>query len=444
MFPSKVSPGSLGLDLASYRTNSTLTSMASSIFSKRTPDLPPQSSYSGDLSSSSSSSVAAPVVPPPPLRLQGGHRHLVHPHHHHHSAVDLYPPTSASSSSSYPGGAYDLHHHHHQPDPHLDPGGVSHMEGPIALTGGGGDRLPPELQSSGADMESSCSYAHQDYFEQQEHARPTSTYSGYDQLHDQQQPDPRSSSYGYLDFSTRAVAAAATTTESATSADYFYSSGPAVLSNQYHHAYHHRDGQQLLMSSSAPPPPLSTSQSMPPPPPMLAPPPPSVPAAPAPTPVQAPPPPPPMIAQHSFQPSQAVLLHIRYVMESICEWMQFTDVNIVTGTERLRAHRSILASHSTYLRQIMMANMEDAGVEEDPTLVIKEVSSAHLRLMMQFFYTGEVSLSSQDDIQPLKEACLVLGVSSLMARLEELSFSLHCLPSYDQQVQILFNGERRF
>ena len=84
-----------------------------------------------------------------------------------------------------------------------------------------------------------------------------------------------------------------------------------------------------------------------------------------------------------FQPSQAVLLHIRYVMESICEWMSFTDVTIVTGTERLRAHRAILASHSSYLRQLMTANVRDAGVEEDPTIVVRDVSSAHLRLMMQ-------------------------------------------------------------
>ena len=82
-------------------------------------------------------------------------------------------------------------------------------------------------------------------------------------------------------------------------------------------------------------------------------------------------------------PEQAVLLHIRYVMESICEWMSFTDVTIVTGTERLRAHRAILASHSSYLRQLMTANVRDAGVEEDPTIVVRDVSSAHLRLMMQ-------------------------------------------------------------
>ena len=39
-----------------------------------------------------------------------------------------------------------------------------------------------------------------------------------------------------------------------------------------------------------------------------------------------------------------MLLHVKYVMESICEWMQFTDVTIVTRTERLRAHRAILVS----------------------------------------------------------------------------------------------------
>ncbi len=52
------------------------------------------------------------------------------------------------------------------------------------------------------------------------------------------------------------------------------------------------------------------------------------------------------------------------------------------------------------------------------------------RLMMQFFYTGEVSLSAQEDVQPLRDSCYVLGVSSFISRLDELSFSLQCLPNY--------------
>ena len=40
-----------------------------------------------------------------------------------------------------------------------------------------------------------------------------------------------------------------------------------------------------------------------------------------------------------LHPSPAVLLHIKYVMESVCDWMFFTDVVIVTATDTLRAHR---------------------------------------------------------------------------------------------------------
>ena len=90
-------------------------------------------------------------------------------------------------------------------------------------------------------------------------------------------------------------------------------------------------------------------------------------------------------------------------MESISESMQFTDVVIVTADERLRAHRAILASHSTYLQQLMISNLQDLGGADDPTLVLKDVSADHMKLMMQFFYTGEVSLTSQSDIQPLQE-----------------------------------------
>lgn len=51
-----------------------------------------------------------------------------------------------------------------------------------------------------------------------------------------------------------------------------------------------------------------------------------------------------------YMPSPAVLLHIKYVMEGICESMQHTDVTICTSEGRLRVHRAILASHSTFLR----------------------------------------------------------------------------------------------
>ena len=42
-------------------------------------------------------------------------------------------------------------------------------------------------------------------------------------------------------------------------------------------------------------------------------------------------------------------LTCRYVMESVCEAMFITDVTIVTATDTLRAHRSILSAHSPFL-----------------------------------------------------------------------------------------------
>lgn len=131
-----------------------------------------------------------------------------------------------------------------------------------------------------------------------------------------------------------------------------------------------------------------------------------------------------------FHPSEAVLLHIRYVMENISDTMDFTDVTLETSRQRIRAHRAILASHSTFLRQVLIDHQEEVGVAEEPVIVCKDISSDHVKLMMEFFYTGKVNLNSEKDIQPLKEVCMNLGVSSLMARLEELSFSLNFLPNY--------------
>ncbi len=60
--------------------------------------------------------------------------------------------------------------------------------------------------------------------------------------------------------------------------------------------------------------------------------------------------------------------------------------------------------------------MDAEGEEDEPLLVMRDLPSAHLRLMMQFFYTGEVGLSAREDVQPLRESCQVLGVSSFISR----------------------------
>ena len=44
-------------------------------------------------------------------------------------------------------------------------------------------------------------------------------------------------------------------------------------------------------------------------------------------------------------------------------------------------------------------------------------------MLLQFFYTGEVSMT-QRDIEPLRELCLSLGIHSLMTRLDEVKLSI--------------------
>eukprot|EP00090_Calanus_glacialis_P028985 TRINITY_DN46478_c0_g1_i1.p1 TRINITY_DN46478_c0_g1~~TRINITY_DN46478_c0_g1_i1.p1 ORF type:complete len:728 (-),score=118.92 TRINITY_DN46478_c0_g1_i1:190-2373(-) len=136
-----------------------------------------------------------------------------------------------------------------------------------------------------------------------------------------------------------------------------------------------------------------------------------------------------------LQPSPAVLLHIKYVMESVCESMCFTDITIVACNDTLRAHRSILSAHSTFL-SFLLSTMSNSDLQEEPVLFFPNYSSLYVRMLLQFFYTGEVTTMTQKDIEPLREICYSLGISSLMTRLDDvkLSISFQNIPSYDSHI----------
>ena len=67
--------------------------------------------------------------------------------------------------------------------------------------------------------------------------------------------------------------------------------------------------------------------------------------------------------------------------------MFITDVTIVTATDTLRAHRSILSAHSPFLAFLLG---EQEAFDEDPVLLFPNHSSFVVRMLLQFFYTGEV------------------------------------------------------
>ena len=82
-------------------------------------------------------------------------------------------------------------------------------------------------------------------------------------------------------------------------------------------------------------------------------------------------------------------------MESVCEAMFITDVTIVTATDTLRAHRSILSAHSPFLAFLLG---EQEAFDEDPVLLFPNHSSFVVRMLLQFFYTGEVCVKISNSL----------------------------------------------
>jgi hypothetical protein len=78
-------------------------------------------------------------------------------------------------------------------------------------------------------------------------------------------------------------------------------------------------------------------------------------------------------------------------MESVCDSMCFTDVTIITASDRLRAHRSVLAAHSTFLAYLLAGlhtSNNTASDTEEPVLHFPHYPSLYVRMLLQFFYTG--------------------------------------------------------
>jgi hypothetical protein len=65
---------------------------------------------------------------------------------------------------------------------------------------------------------------------------------------------------------------------------------------------------------------------------------------------------------------------------------------VVTASDTLRAHRSVLAAHSSFLCLLLTSASGDSAASvfdaEDPVLLFPHYPSLYVRMLLQFFYTG--------------------------------------------------------
>eukprot|EP00088_Acartia_fossae_P038335 TRINITY_DN3971_c0_g1_i4.p1 TRINITY_DN3971_c0_g1~~TRINITY_DN3971_c0_g1_i4.p1 ORF type:complete len:602 (+),score=222.85 TRINITY_DN3971_c0_g1_i4:218-2023(+) len=119
--------------------------------------------------------------------------------------------------------------------------------------------------------------------------------------------------------------------------------------------------------------------------------------------------------QQEHQPQQHYSLkwtnhpgNVASVFSRLRDEQLFTDVTLATGDKQtIEAHRVVLSAGSVYLERILALNPCD-----HPTLVLSNIRYRELKLLLDFMYTGEISVD-QPLLPSLLEAAAWLNVKGL-------------------------------
>ncbi|XP_017798016.1 PREDICTED: uncharacterized protein LOC108579084 [Habropoda laboriosa] len=102
--------------------------------------------------------------------------------------------------------------------------------------------------------------------------------------------------------------------------------------------------------------------------------------------------------------------HARHITEKFSELLArqaLVDVTLVCEEQKLRIHKLVLASHSTYFEEILQ---QDLG--QEPIIFLKDISFEILKAMVEFMYCGETSIPHQL-LSPLLAATKTFKVKEL-------------------------------
>ncbi|XP_020293817.1 uncharacterized protein LOC109859711 isoform X1 [Pseudomyrmex gracilis] len=95
---------------------------------------------------------------------------------------------------------------------------------------------------------------------------------------------------------------------------------------------------------------------------------------------------------------------VRQLLQEDC----MVDVTLSASGERIHAHRIVLCACSTLFQEILSQVTED-----DPTIILSDISSQDIKSIIEFIYHGEVRVPV-DNISSLLEAAQSLKISGLV------------------------------
>ena len=123
--------------------------------------------------------------------------------------------------------------------------------------------------------------------------------------------------------------------------------------------------------------------------------------------------------------------HLRESLTDMWRSEILCDVEFTIEGRSFKAHRNIVAAESPYLNALVT---NTTMKERSGPIELKEIAGNTFASALEFMYSHETKLASQDDLQPLLHAASLLGVPSLEAAVEaaiaerlEPSSALHAL-----------------
>ena len=132
----------------------------------------------------------------------------------------------------------------------------------------------------------------------------------------------------------------------------------------------------------------------------------------------------PLLSSSPTTPQETSPVSIRYVgcahsdmvlasLNDLRIHRELCDVELIVDDVRIPAHKSILCACSPYFKAMFTSSYSESS---QGSVVIREVSSTALELLVQYFYTSEVYITTENvqellsascmfQIMPLKDAC---------------------------------------